>query len=148
MEEIPEEMYRRGRPKDLVFLPEEGLFIRFNQFEGKKVHPLCIRYPNQSVNRGKYSKPEWVLIPESKFGCWGYGTIKVEDIPKSLISTGGVINNLTVKHDPFEDNYSHSEIRAYRNSDSVKNPTKSIRSKFRVKFSRKIQILKKPKLNI
>jgi hypothetical protein len=69
----------------------------------------------------------------------------VKDIPKTLISTGGVINDLTVEHDPFEENYSHSELRAYKDSIRVRKPTKSIRTKFRVWLSQKILIVRPPK---
>jgi hypothetical protein len=144
MESIPDEMFRKGRPIVSLFSPEEDLYIRFNQVDGNKVHPMCIRYPNQSVNRGNYSDPDWVLIPKSKFWDWGYGAFKVKDVPKALISVGGARNNLTVEHDPLEENYAHTEIRAYKNSIRVKNPNKSILAKFQVRLSQKIHILRLP----
>lgn len=60
-------MARRGRPVDLNFLADEMLYLRcanssLNPAHPSRLFPDQIRfYPDQSVNRGKYSEPEDVL---------------------------------------------------------------------------------------
>jgi hypothetical protein len=49
MEDIPDQMFRKGRPIDPVFPLEEDLYIRFDQVDGKRVHPMCIRYPDPPI---------------------------------------------------------------------------------------------------
>jgi hypothetical protein len=142
---IPQEMLRNGRPIDPIFLPDEALYIRFDQIENEIVHPACIRAPVQSVNRSKYSKPEWVLLAKyPQFLKWGYGSFKVSDIPESITSDTGVTHGFKIEHEPLEDNYSHSEVRSYKNGKIVKRKNDAIRLKYRVILSQKIIILKTP----
>ena len=80
-------MFRNGRHRDPVFLPNEELYIRFDKIAGENVDPACIKVPVQSVNRSKYSKAGWVLLARyPKFLDWGYGSFKVSDIPESITS--------------------------------------------------------------
>ncbi len=114
---IPQEMFRNGRSADQTFNQDEGLYIRFNVISGGKVDVTCIRCPNQSVNRSKYSRPEWVLITNCmRFLNWGCGAFFVEEIPNLIRSSGsgGVDYHFRIFHDSIERNYSHSEIRAYK----------------------------------
>jgi hypothetical protein len=144
-DEIPKEMYRQGRPPDPNFPPEECLFIRFQKMDGGKVHISDLRYPDQSANREKYSQPEWILFPLSKFGDWGYGFIRVREVPPEIpeirLATAAW-NRCQVEHDPEEENYSHSEIRGYKNAIRVTNNNrkKTIEAKFRDELRRKIVI--------
>lgn len=142
---IPQGMFRNGRPIDPIFLPDEALYIRFDKINNEIVDPACIRAPVQSVNRSKYSKPEWVLLAKyPQFLRWGYGSFKVSDIPESITSESGVTHNFKVEHEPLEDNYSHSEVRSYKNGELVKSKNNAIRLKYRVILSQKIIILKMP----
>ena len=65
------------------------------------------------MNRGKYSEPEDVLIPS--FERWGIASFQVRDIPRELVSGGGLKFEYRVAHIPKEDNYAHSEVRAHKN---------------------------------
>lgn len=142
-------MYRNNRPVDPAFLPEEDLYIRFNAMEGQRVDPLCIRCPDQSVNRSKYSEPEWVLLDSyPKFVGWGYGAFKVRDVPENIDSGGGVVYEFSVDHDPLDDNYSHSEVRAYRDGERTSKKNKPILIKFRLQISRKIRIDRVPQTSV
>ena len=112
------------------------------------VHPACIRAPVQSVNRSKYSKPEWVLLARyPQFLHWGYGSFKVSDIPESITSEFGITHFFKVEHVPLDDNYSHSEVRAYKNAELVRRKNDAITLKYRVILSQRIIILKKPEIS-
>jgi hypothetical protein len=146
---IPDELLQGGRTPDPIFLPEEELFIRFNQIDGSgKVAISEIRYDNQSGNRSKYcSKPSYILLPN--YGNWGYGSISVKDIldiPEIITAKSGVTNSCEVAHMPLKDNYSHSEIWTYRNGVRVTNNNKKrkIGLLFRLEISQKINIIKNP----
>jgi hypothetical protein len=132
---IPKEMYRLGRPIDSIFNSNEDLFVRFDRLQGNNVDPTCIRAIDQSVNRSKYSEPQWVILPT--FQDWGYGSFKVKDIPDSLFSDSGVKHCYKIEHDPLEKNYSHSEIRVYKNERRLNKSNRQIGLKFKVKISRK-----------
>jgi len=144
---IPREMFRNGRPIDPVFLPDEELYIRFDRIDGENVDPACIKAPVQSVNRSKYSKAEWVLVARyPQFIDWGYGSFKVCDIPESITSEFGITHFFKVEHAPLDDNYSHSEVRAYKNGELVRRKNDVIRLKYRVILSQRIIILKMPEI--
>jgi hypothetical protein len=144
---IPHEMFRNGRPIDPNFLPDEELYIRFDRIDGENVDPACIKAPVQSVNRSKYSRAEWVLLARyPQFLDWGYGSFKVSDIPESITSEFNITHFYTVEHAPLDDNYSHSEVRAYKNGELVRRKNDAIRLKYRVILSQKIIILKLPEI--
>jgi hypothetical protein len=145
---IPQEMFRNGRPIDPNFLPDEELYIRFDRIDGKNVDPACIKAPVQSVNRSKYSRAEWVLLARyPQFLDWGYGSFKVSDIPESITSEFNITHFYKVEHVPLEDNYSHSEVRAYKNGELVRRKNDAIRLKYRVILSQKIIILRMPEIS-
>ena len=139
---IPDEMRRKARPVDPNFSPDEDLYIRFQNLDGEKINPLDIRYPDQSVNRSKYSQPEWVLLP--KFEDWGYGAFEVRDVPPSITSETNVTHYLAVEHVPLDENYSHSEVRSYKNGKRVKQKQRKVGLLFRVRISQRARVLKKP----
>lgn len=144
---IPQEMFRNGRTIDPIFLPDEELYIRFDKIDGENVDPACIRAPIQSVNRSKYSQAEWVLLARyPQFLDWGYGSFKVRDIPESIKSEFNITHFFKVEHAPLDDNYSHSEVRAYKNGEPVRRKNDAIRLKYRVILSQRIIILKMPKI--
>jgi hypothetical protein len=145
---IPQEMFRNGRPIDPVFRLDEKLYIRFDRIDGKNVDPACIMAPVQSVNRSKYSKAEWVLLAKfPKFINWGYGFFRVSDVPQSITSEFDITHYFKVEHVPEDDNYSHSEVRAYKNEKPVKHKNDAIRLKYRVMLSQRILILKLPEIS-
>lgn len=138
-------MYRNDRAVDPVFEPEEELYIRFNSIIGGKVNVSCLKAPRQSVNRSKYSKPEWVLITKCmRFLDWGYGYFRVENIPNYLTSPGGVCFFIKPVHKPFDDNYPHSEVSAFRERETE--PIKKFNNRktdleYRMKIRNRIKIL-------
>jgi hypothetical protein len=128
----PSRMYRRGRPVDPDFQPSEGLFFRCQQEsiqEDRRIKPASVRFPDQSVNREKFSRCTDVLMPSAsrdeqensqEWILWGVAKILVSDIPAPMETVGGRPNqamtySFTVAHDPEEDNYGHSELRVFKN---------------------------------
>ena len=107
-------MYRRGRPVDPLFEPSENLYRRCqaDQIVGR-ILPQAFRSPSFSVNRGKYSEPQDVLIPS--YERWGVAGFQVKDVPSRIVSSGGTQFEFRIDHIPEEDNYSHSEVRTYKN---------------------------------
>lgn len=143
---LPQEMLANGRSPDPTFEPDEELYIRFSQMDGETVNPICIKCPGQSANRSKYSQPQWVLLCDyPKFVNFGYGLILVGEIPPELTSTGEVVFSFKPVHDPMDNNYSHTEIRAFKEGQCVKRLyNKTLILEFRILLSRKIQIIQLP----
>jgi hypothetical protein len=141
---LPEAMRQNDRPPDPIFLPEEELYLRFNSVEEGKVNPVCLICPDQSVNRAKYSEPEWVLLP--RWAHWGYGAFRAKEIPQNITSGSGEIHHFRVEHDPKEENYSHSEIRAYKKGVRRRNCSKVVSAEFKTRLSQKIRVIKLPDL--
>lgn len=143
---IPEAMLRKGREPDQDFPLEEDLYIRFQRTEGNEVPISEIKFPDQSLNRARYSEAQWILIPI--YQNWGYGTIRVRDVPKEISIPSGKTNTCQIEHAPEEKNYSHCEIRAYKNGMRVNNNNKDKRLglRFREDFRRKIEISKYPEM--
>jgi len=143
---FPEELLVRGRLIDPNFSPEEKLYIRFNQIYGGKVAISEIKYPDQSMNRSKYSEPYSVLYPNHE--TWGYGFIKVQNVPGQIESDTGVVNYCMVEHEPCDLNYSHSIIAGYKNGRRVTNNNKNrhIVAKFRYELIQRIEVIKTPEL--
>lgn len=163
MIEIPPRFLINNRPLDENFEEDESLYIRFSASEynvtGTNRLPVgAIKFPDCSVNRGKYSQPSDVLIPNWIFH--GIAEIKVKDIPKTLKSEDKNARQFEfkVEHDPIDinhkyyskqlfENYAHSEIRVYENGihqkkDESKLP-KTINKRYRTLISERaiIEIL-------
>jgi hypothetical protein len=131
-------MYRKGRPVDAEFLPSELLYYRISVTGpiGSRPDGVDIRLPEDSVNRGKYSEPGDVLFPE--YFHLGVAEFPVSKIPapRSFTDQQGNTRDyeLKVEHDPEEENYAHSEVRAFRESLRVTRTGKipiTVKSEFR-----------------
>ena len=153
------------REVDSDFAPNEQLYLRFNQTHIPKEYaatnqlPLnAVRFPDFSVNRGKYSLPEDVLKP--KWPNYGIATFQVQDIPKPIIHVTDIFS-FQVEHVPTTkeehptegENYAHSEVRTYRNGGrSFKSQTdpvpKIVRSQFRAFLREGMKILRQPEAEV
>lgn len=154
MGERPAAMYQNGREPVPYFAPDELLYMRVEpdhvNSEGMLI-PFAFRLPSQSVNRSKYSEPEWVLIPN--YQEWGILSFERQDVPEELRSNQpppdqSVEYRFEVEHHPCDDNYSHSEIRAYRKGQKEFNKglgvVRTVKQKFRMRLSECATILKFP----
>lgn len=148
MNDRPSGMYRKGRPVDPFFEPTECLFMRLDPAHVADGKPLCtgFRFPDQSVNREKYTDdPKWVLFPD--FFAMAVAQFRVEHIPETVSSAGGVAYTFRVEHDPKDDNYGHSEIRVFRDKERVFKSRKvnsSAKLQFRMRLSEKSSVAYMP----
>ncbi len=139
-------MYRQGRPEDPVFAPDEWLYMRAarEHIDTGRLLPAAISFTEQSVNRSKYSEPEWVLIP--RYHHCGIGAFLVRDIPANLASPASVSYAFRPVHVPLEDNYAHSEVRTFRGGvyepHSGKKVNQTVKAAFRAQLADRAIILK------
>jgi hypothetical protein len=118
-------MLRNGRGVDANFLPSEKLYLRCKTAwigENGHVNPAYIHFPDQSVNRQKYSYPVDVLWPDEREQSrawinWGVASLRVEDLPPEMRTSGNAVYCFTAEHDPLDDNYSHTELRVYKDGE-------------------------------
>lgn len=137
------------------FYPDEPLYLRIKPkyFSGaapnwNDITVNHIRFPNFSVNRGEYSQPEDVLKP--KWLDCGIAKFLVRDVPERVVEdqscTFGV-EHLPEKEDKardIEENYAHSEVRAYKNGKFGEEPNRAARLKFRAILRNRMVILQLP----
>ena len=136
MPKIPERLKRRGRPVDPEFSPTEDLYRRVVRPDhiGSDgfVTTAGVPFPDLSVNRGKYSEPEDVLLGHGN--AVAIAAAKVGDIPREIEQHG-----FLPVHDPEPDNYSHTEIRTYRDGVHLRQkPSTTVRKEFRLSFRLKV----------
>ena len=140
-------MYRNGRDVDDVFDPLEQLYQRFeaDALLDRIVLPQAFRFPKQSVNRSKFSIPEWVLFDEEgRYDGFGVLAYTPANLPKNLSTGDGTKTFLFFpKHDPLEDNYSHSEI--WHSPNPPHKPNDTIKRQFRNHMSQNSEIVIMPK---
>ena len=150
----PRRMFRRGRPADPLFTPGECLYFRcLSDWVNPNGHvkPANVRFPDQSVNRQKYSKAGDVLIPDDEpkspeWIFWGVARLTVGEIPGDILTSGGVMYAFSVEHDPREDNYGHSELRVYKNGARERNSKKineGVKKKYRTDLALRTRVVVK-----
>ncbi len=153
MHERPDEMYRHGRAIDPIFAPDENLYMRVCadqiDLEERRVLPTAFRFPNQSVNREKYTgDPLWVLYPN--FFDMGVVAFEVQQIPTPILREGGPAYEFRPVHDPLEENYGHSEVRGNRESDRTFNPRlkapRNVKVQFRMRLGEAARIIHYPEV--
>lgn len=152
----PGRMWRRGRAVDPEFAPEEFLYVRCRKCHvtnTRLTDVAAIRFPDQSVNRQKYSKPQDVLAPEpanensKEWIYWGVAGFSVDSVPSSIVDDDRVICDFNVEHDPLEYNYAHSEIRVYVKGERVrekKRINRVRRKRFRLAIMDKAVVVLEP----
>lgn len=136
-------MYQRDRPIQPDFAVEETLYLRYlaAHFVGENLRPEAIRFTKTSVNRGSLSQPEDVLFDEGgKYNGLGAVEFLVSDVLGVVEQPNGPPYDFFMRHMPFENNYSHSEIWC----DSVpatgdyKEPSRTVKAEFRIRLCQRI----------
>jgi hypothetical protein len=138
----PQELLWKGRQLDPAFQSDELLYYRVEGFDVQgKVNVDEIRAPDTSVNRGKYSRPEHVLYASlPKYLNFKVAQFQVREIPKELHTGDGRAITFRVEHDPtiktneVDENYAHSEIRAFEGNERKKNISQSVLKQYRIKL--------------
>lgn len=148
---IPDHFLVNGQQTIQEFEADESLYFRFSSkhFSDENRLPVAaIRFPDFSVNRGRFSRPIDVLFPN--WIDWGIAEFKVSAIPSPLRSDDEKDERefcFKAYHDPIDtthpayteqqfENYAHTEIRAFLEGEHfTKDPPKSVKKKFRLKLS-------------
>jgi hypothetical protein len=115
MPELPEGMMQLDKPVDDLFKRDEQLYRRVphEYWEDDYVNVDAIELPDMSVNRGKYSQPQWVRLLGEQYHDWGVIRFQVKDIPGEMQHLGAHIFRFRCKHVPHKYNYPHSEVQAF-----------------------------------
>lgn len=142
--ELPERMYRRGRPVQPRFDLDEFLYLRYgsDDFVEGQLAPAAVHFPKQSVNRSSLSEPEAVLFhPEGRYNGLGAVEFQVGDIPETITPEQGATYIFFMRHEPHEENYAHSEIWSDQTpgTGAYREPSKSVKLKFRIQLCRRIR---------
>jgi hypothetical protein len=127
----PLRMYQGLRCSDPKFIGTERMYIRCTSTDlvrsdgARRLLPAFIRASGQSVNRGKYSFFFDVLLPGAQQASFrwlylGVVHLQVSDVSVQLQSSVPP-TEIRVEHVPLDDNYAHSEIRAFK-SDRMLTP--------------------------
>lgn len=144
--DIPEGMFRHGRPLDPEFDSAERLFYRFEgeYALGASLRGLQVRSPDFSVNREKHGGlAAYVLIPN-----WldlGIAAFTVSSIPGPATSEGEVTFSWRVEHVPEENNYHHSEIHTFKSGVKCTRSAQvsdTIKKGFRQALAEKMEVIK------
>ncbi len=136
-------MYQRDRPVLPDFDGEEALYLRSGceDFVEGQLAPGAIRFPKTSVNRGSLSEPEDVLFAEDgRYNGLGVVGLQVSDIPSRIAQEQGPTYVFFIRHVPYPDNYSHSEIWSDRatQTGNYREPSRTVKLKFRIHLCRRI----------
>lgn len=142
-------MRRLSRPAVKCFEPTERLFLRVTASNVKdgSILPSGVRFPNQSVNRERFSKPTDVILPDGKSFEWlllGVAAFVSDDIPRPIPDGDGSLYEFTVEHDPEEANYSHSELRAYKNGERKNKGSRKVEKVYRAALAKKLSLVVPP----
>jgi hypothetical protein len=111
-----------------------------------KIGSPDIRCPDTSVNREKYSQPVHVLYCQlPKFLDWRVLKIRVDQVPSELENPNdGSRFSFQIVHDPLsspEENYAHSEIRAFVGTERRKRLPPVIDKLFRQILADRLQLV-------
>ena len=136
-------MYQRDRRVVPDFDGGESLYLRYGRedFIEGQLTPAGIRFPKTSVNRGSLSQPEDVLFAEDgKYNGLGVVEFPVSDIPPRIAQDQGPTYVFFMRHVPYADNYSHSEIWSDQatGSGDYREPSKTVKLKFRIHLCQRI----------
>jgi len=143
--ERPERMYRRCREAVPDFAGPELLYLRYmsQHFIQGQLLPEGIRSQlKQSVNRGSFSEPEDALFSETgEYDGLGVVEFGVADIPDRVDQPQGPAYIFFMRHEPQDENYSHSEIWSDHETRTggFRAPSRTVSLSFRIRLCRSIR---------
>src|SRR5258708_496291 len=141
-------MYRNGRPEEDHCPPEEFLFRRYlrEHWVGGQFSGVGLRFAEDSgisVSRARFSEPEDTLFSQTgEFNGWGVLEFKVMDVPPE-IEVLHVAFSFFMRHVPYDDNYSHSEIWSSDTrvpTGTYVQPTPAVRKQFRAIIGQRMRV--------
>lgn len=115
MPELPESMLQKDRVPDQNFAPEEHLYrrVRPDDWDDEEIELDAIDFPDMSVTRQKYGKPDSARWVGADYLDWGVIGFQVRDIPREIPFQGAVIYRMRPVHRPNKRNYPHSEVQVF-----------------------------------
>jgi hypothetical protein len=148
MASLPPNMITGGRKPDPAFEGTERLFRAFvaDELEGDKVALDAIELPDMSVNREKYGPPEWLLCLDVWKGC-GVAAFQVQDVRIELTHQGVRTFHFDVIHDPTENNYPHSVVRAHEEDRHITDPAEldpELHLRWRNRLRQRLRVIIRP----
>ena len=154
MNSPPAKMRANGRPEDPHFGADEYLFRRVPTYiwdnPADDFGIEAVELPDISVSRSKYAHAEWVrfdVVNGHHFETWGVIGVQVGDIPHELWRDGVFHFEFRACHAPHKNDYPHSEIRAFENTqhvDLLARLPEDIDLKWRERLLRKTKTIIKP----
>lgn len=138
-------MYRHGRVGVPDFAGAELLYLRYmsqHLIQGQLLPEAIRSQLKQSVNRGSFSEPEDALFSETgAYDGLGVVAFRVADIPNSVDQPLGPTYRFFMRHEPEEENYSHSEIWSDHQGGSggFRPPSRTVSLRFRILLCRAIR---------
>jgi hypothetical protein len=156
-------MRTNGRHVDKRFAADEYLFRRVPPSVWEKPEerpgPDAVKLTDVSVGRRKYAHPEWLrfdVVKNQHYHEWGIIGFMVGDIPPSFWNLAVYLYTFETHHDPKENDYPHSEIRAFNNSEHIeyregendvdldKRLPEDIHLKWRIAMLKKMRVFLRP----
>lgn len=148
---VPDPQFEDTEPLYLRFPPPQGYIAPEDRAAITKLTDPQVRFPDFSVNRGKYSKPSDVLRPQDV--GWGVAQFQVGDVPQAIYDSEArstpIVYTFRVEHVPLPENYAHSEVRTYADGSHLtdkRQVRKKIRKEFRERLRRKMAVPIEPRL--
>ena len=158
---LPPRLRRGNRQPVQDFSPDEVLYLRvpplqLDEEELDFFPPTKIPSPAFSVNRGRFSEPQDVIINRPGYGIAAF---IVRDVPPSIATGPNAVYEFRVVHEPCEVycnaitrnepcdcNYAHSEIQVFKDGKKIENNRvpKSVKPAFKDILSKKILIIQQP----
>lgn len=142
-------MLQGSRIPDPTFDASEALYLRClrDYVHGDRLLAAGIafpRIPRTSLNRGKYSEPEDVLLPI--YLDFGVLEIGIHQVPHAATKGDGSEVRIRVDHEPEPLNYSHSCLNVYDETSEVPRDdvSKTIKKKIRGEFARLGRVIRSP----
>jgi len=139
--------YRNGDPEDQLFTEGELLFRRYKaeHFQNGRLLPAAFKFPRQSFNREKYSRPEDVLHSDCCDGQklqdgWGVLECSSTDLPTPIDGQDGRAFQFEPIHKPLECCYAHTEVCCRAGGEFVDAPSPKVKEMFRVRLAQRMSV--------
>jgi len=138
--------YQNGSGVDPGFAEGELLFRRYKKehYQGGQLLAAAFKFPSQSFNRQKYSKPEDVLHPDCCKGAdlrdWGVLECSSTDLPTPIPGTDNRTFHFSAEHVPQECCYAHTVLLCTCGGVVVDKPSPKVREIFRVLLSQRMKV--------
>lgn len=114
-------------------------------FQNRQLLPAAFRFPRQSFNREKYSKPEDVLHSDCCDGHkledgWGVLECSSTDLPTPIGGQDGRTFQFEAIHNPLECCYAHTEVCCKAGDEFVGQPSPTVKEMFRVRLAQRMTV--------